>query len=426
MTSDGPPLSVSALPGYEAQPHESGVDHSRAKLENVKLSCVVTRRLPCTKSQETQSYRCTCTFQLVRTLDHKLHYAMRSQQRPILLGSDVFCIANGRIQAAMKGLLRSLYSKGGRSDVVDARSTHLTSVSFASSWNEVDCVITLHYEAPFNVEAWKIQAKDLFLQLNLLCVVGRSKGVVVSVGSEKKTLSDSVWISRVSDEFVASLDRHDDAICVLYEKPVTAFFHPNARVMLQALEWILSRLRTVTESIGSCNMLEMYCGFGAHTVAVACTGLLETIVAVELDQRLVDACVANCKRNDCLGHDGMDHHRTPVYVVKGDATEWAVKSRRLRSQGLPCQNSELLFLRYKVLLVDPPRMGLDPAVCEMAMEGTFEHILYISCGRNALQRDLDIFKKCFEVVDCTLLDLFPRTDAVESLVHLKRRTVLVE
>lgn len=412
--NDKPPdFDIAALPGYKTS--ECGVTQSRAKLENVELPCEITRRLPCKTQEETQNYRCTCTFQLVRTLDHKLHYAMRSQQRPILLESEVFSIANTRIQTAMKGLFCALNSTQGSSHVVDAITMHLTSVSFVSSWNEVDCIITLHYEACFDEEMWKTQAQELCSKLNLLCVIGRSKGIVVSVGSDKKTLSDTVWLSRNSDGFSASLDNHEKAFPVMYEKPVTAFFHPNGLVMLQALVWLLSRLQIIVgERHAPCKMLEMYCGCGAHTVALASTGLLETIVAVELDARLVDACVANCKRNDCYCDCALNT-RTPVHVVKGDASEWALKTRLVRN------TCALSAKDYNVLLVDPPRMGLDHCVCEMAMEGTFEHILYISCGRQALQRDLGILEESFEVIDCTLLDLFPRTDAVESLVHLKRR-----
>jgi len=422
MTSSGPSLKVSALPGYQSQPSECGVTHSRAKLENVELSCI-TRRLPCQTDEDTRNYRCTCTFQLVRTQDQKLHYAMRSQQRPVLLKSDVFIIADRRIQTAMKCLLQALNSASGSSDVIDALTAHLTSVSFVSSWNESDCVITLHYEAPIDEDAWKVQAEELCRELDLLSIIGRSKGRVVSVGSDKMTLSDTVWLTPNNAGFSASLDRHDNSIPVLYEKPVTAFFHPSGRVMLQALEWLMTRLKNLVDnSFGSCNMLEMYCGCGAHTVALASIGLLETIVAVELDGRLVDACVANCKRNQCYADDAIDG-RTPVHVVKGDAAEWALKSQRARERPHVSRNSVLHVTDYEVLLVDPPRMGLDRSVCEMAMEGTFKHILYISCGRTALQRDLDILGRCFDVGDCTLLDLFPRTDAVESLVHLQRRRV---
>ena len=421
MTSDAPSLmNVSALPGYEAQLCQSGVAHSRAKLENAELSFDISSRrlmIPCATEEETLSYRCTCTFQLVKTCDqNKLHYAVRSQQSPVLLGSNVFSIATCRIQAAMKGLLYRLNETSSH----HVLTKHLTSVSFVSSWNEADCIITMLYGAPFDEEAWKLQAKELCHELDLLSIIGRSKGRVVSVGSGKRTLSDTVWLSPNEAGFSASLEKGENASTpILYEKPVTAFFHPNGRVMLQALEWLMTRLQRIVVKDGPCNMLEMYCGCGAHTVALARTGLLKLIVAVELDGRLVDACVANCKRNECHYNGAC---RTPVHVVKGDAADWALKSQRARKrQG--SNNSTLHAIDYQVLLVDPPRMGLDGVVCKMAMEGTFDHILYISCGRKALQRDLGILERCFDVVDCTLLDLFPRTDSVESLVHLQRRPI---
>jgi tRNA/tmRNA/rRNA uracil-C5-methylase (TrmA/RlmC/RlmD family) len=71
------------------------------------------------------------------------------------------------------------------------------------------------------------------------------------------------------------------------------------------------------------------------------------------------------------------------------------------------------------LLVDPPRSGLHESVCRLA--AGVMHILYISCGHEALLRDLNILGEMFEVVDCVLLDLFPGTRSVESLVHLQRR-----
>jgi hypothetical protein len=323
----------------------------------------------------------------------------------------------------MKGLWHVLNNSTN-----DTLTLHLTSVSFASSWNETDCFVTLYYGAPFEKEQWKSQAAEVCRQLNLLKLTGRSKGRVVWVGSEKSTLSDTVWLCRKGDSFSAALFEQvgvHDKVAVHYEKPETAFFHPNGRVMIQALEWLISRLQSVVDGDRPFHMLEMYCGCGVHTVALASTGLLQSILAIELDGRLVDACADSCRRNHCL--EGSTT-RTPVHVVKGDAAEWARKSRhtRRRQQYVSTNNNSALHaMDYQVLLVDPPRMGLDNVVCEMANKGTFEHIFYISCGRKALQRDLIILGEHFDVMDCTLLDLFPRTDSVESLVHLERRQPFV-
>ncbi|KAL7549245.1 hypothetical protein ACHAWF_012533 [Thalassiosira exigua] len=156
----------------------------------------------------------------------------------------------------------------------------------------------------------------------------------------------------------------------------------------------------------------MYCGCGAHTVPLAKSALLSEIVAVELDDRLVEACRNNCRLNDC------------------DAGEWA--ARTLRVQNKRFQRAERMsspskcdyeYDRFDILLVDPPRDGLSPEVCNMALKGSFNHVIYISCGRRALIQDLTILcsdAEGFDVVDLAVIDLFPGTDAVESLVHLRR------
>ena len=65
----------------------------------------------------------------------------------------------------------------------------------------------------------------------------------------------------------------------------------------------------------------------------------------------------------------------------------------------------------------------------MALGGTFRRVIYVSCGRRALLRDLTIL--CgrseeeggggFDVADLAVINLFPGMDVVETLVHLKRR-----
>ena len=158
-------------------------------------------------------------------------------------------------------------------------------------------------------------------------------------------------------------------------------------------------------------------------------------MAVELDERLVNACKNNCRLNDCLkssdtltADDNVapPTNQTLVKVFKGDAAEWAAKTlrRHHREQSASSQSKVDNYNNFEILLVDPPRGGLDKQVCDMTLQGTFQHVIYVSCGRRALLRDLSVL--CgngggFDVVDLAVIDLFPGTDAVESLVHLKRR-----
>jgi len=336
----------------------------------------------------------------------------------------------------MKGLLEILNNTDSMSEVNCLRN-HLTSVSFSSSWSEdpdapSDCFTTLHYgKAIDDTEAWKLTAQKVCCALALTQLTGRSrKRFTVALEEHADAIiRDTLWIwqSRTQPldwNAAVSKPRDDEEdgeklYSVKYEKPEGAFFHPNARVMCRALEWMLTRLSHASFVKNNTDgqrprMLELYCGCGAHTVALLNTGILDKIVAVEYDERLVKACHRNVALNQNPTVDNGDEQQysttsTAVEIVLADAAIWARDNSRKHD--------------FDILFVDPPRQGLDERVCRMAIDGPFQHFLYISCGRDALVRDLAILSSAYRVVDCTLLDLFPQTDAVESLVHLVRHSV---
>lgn len=428
------------LPGYEAQWGENGLDHSQQKLKNALedlkplVECNIEMK-PCETEWDTWAYRCSCSFQVVRE-GGEFHYAMRQNRQPILLKSSAFPIANKRIQMVMDGLLQRLYNNahddvdaggpGRNSQTTCVISRHLASVSFATSWkdsSDADCFVTLNYGEAVDEDTWRLQAQAVVDELSLTKLNGRSKKRHFAVyGAEERrdSIQDTIYLLRLPGPRVSLIrPAEDSAIMVQYQKPEGAFFHPNARAMLTALQWMLNRLESIVKEQPDCSLLEMYCGCGAHTVALARSGLLRSIMAVELDRRLVQACVCNCQLNGCYG-DEATPGTTPVRVFEGDAGSWARKSLRQDSSKNQKSNSHEHH-HLHVLLVDPPRMGLDENVCRMAIEGGFHHVIYISCGRVALLRDLALLQSHFTVAHCALLDLFPRTDAVESLVHLVRR-----
>mmetsp|Transcript_13861 Transcript_13861/g.38962 ORF Transcript_13861/g.38962 Transcript_13861/m.38962 type:complete len:591 (-) Transcript_13861:1513-3285(-) len=390
---------------------------------------------------------------------------------------------------------------------------HLTSCTFSSAWRDTpdaDCILTLHYDHPLESVRgpWTEQAGKLCHRLGLRQMNGRSKGTLLSVGRVEPnttaaednhgsndrstggsddetewTIRDTVYLRRrrcssaseTSDngttreevvEWNVSLEREQSPagaptsallaiIPVHYEKPETAFYHPNPNAMTKALAWMLNRLASISlhKQGKKLKLLEMYCGCGAHTVALGRSGLVQSILAVELDPRLVRACERNLSRN------GLEQ---VVEIRRGDAGKWArEESRRSRRRrwteittaSNPNDNdddnsdSDIDIdidndnddegRGYDVLLVDPPRQGLDNEVCRMAMmslggeqdatgvgdRGTrcFRNLLYVSCGHRALLRDLERLSPVYEVVDCAQMDLFPRTDSIETLVHLRKR-----
>jgi len=459
------------LPGYDAQLSTSGVSHSISKIEKASTellracaaaflqghhsddndddhSLLAIEKMPCNGESESRDYRCSCSFQILREDEDDdgslLLYAMRQNARAEPLNASYFPIALPRIQRAMSQLLHLLNSRHSRVSPDDEKPAFqfpflrgdVAAASFVCSWDETDCFCTLHYSSDLDVASWRAEAEILWEEMryesgcSLTSFIGRSKGKKCQVGKDDEDEMTAAPVIRDTVTVVFG-SFSTKSVMVSYRKPIDAFQHPNGVVMRKALKWILQCLMQVSkrardQQAGSgINLLEMYCGCGAHTVAISKASLFHRIVAVENDRRLVDACRVNCDLNRC----GSSSSTTPVTVVQDDAANVARRLMRRsgnhncpRSDNSPREKEEWWNDEYHVLLVDPPRQGLDESVRRLAMlEGRFQFVLYVSCGRDALKRDLDILKDHFVVESCAVLDLFPRTSAVESLVCLQRR-----
>ena len=167
-------------------------------------------------------------------------------------------------------------------------------------------------------------------------------------------------------------------------------------------------------------MLELYCGCGTHTVALA--PFFSNIVAVELHPRLVDAArrnvLANAKANGSAAH---------VDVVAAPSARFCRSVVRTRGK---CLRKHLVDVdggasasEFHVLLVDPPRCGLDADTLKMA--SGFEHVLYISCCKENLARDLAVLSQTHVLCrPVAVIDHFPNTEWVETAVMLQKQISL--
>jgi 23S rRNA (uracil1939-C5)-methyltransferase len=69
-----------------------------------------------------------------------------------------------------------------------------------------------------------------------------------------------------------------------------------------------------------------------------------------------------------------------------------------------------------VLIVDPPRKGLDPGVVERLGVARPERLVYVSCDLGSLIRDTALLaRRGLELKCATAYDLFPHTEHIETL-----------
>ncbi len=74
-----------------------------------------------------------------------------------------------------------------------------------------------------------------------------------------------------------------------------------------------------------------------------------------------------------------------------------------------------------IVVVDPPRLGLERAVLEGVAALQPQRIIYVSCDPSTLARDLKrLVQRGYELKHVRPLDLFPQTYHIESITLLER------
>lgn len=75
-----------------------------------------------------------------------------------------------------------------------------------------------------------------------------------------------------------------------------------------------------------------------------------------------------------------------------------------------------------VVIVDPPRKGLEPALAQGLAERSPERLLYVSCALDSLQEDIVRLtsRRTLRLVGLTVFDMFPYTAHVETVARFER------
>ena len=145
-------------------------------------------------------------------------------------------------------------------------------------------------------------------------------------------------------------------------------------------------------------LCELYCGCGCFSIL--CTERLKNLHAcgIELDADAVKYARINAERRGIADR---------TVFLAGDC---AKVFRKKYPHGLPPGS---------MLLLDPPRTGLDRAMLELAARSEAASILYVSCSPDTLFRDLKQLETAgYSIRESRMLDLFPSTAHFESVTFL--------
>ncbi|MBR6815151.1 MAG: 23S rRNA (uracil(1939)-C(5))-methyltransferase RlmD [Alistipes sp.] len=74
-----------------------------------------------------------------------------------------------------------------------------------------------------------------------------------------------------------------------------------------------------------------------------------------------------------------------------------------------------------VIILDPPRAGVDERVIDVILRAAPQRMVYVSCNPATQARDLALMDGMYRVVDVQPVDMFPHTHHVENVVKLVKR-----
>ena len=150
-------------------------------------------------------------------------------------------------------------------------------------------------------------------------------------------------------------------------------------------------------------VLDLYCGAG--TIGLCLAGENDKLCGVEIIEDAIENAKKNCEIN------GRSEKNT--LFVCGDASVGVAECRKR-------------FGNPEIIIVDPPRKGLDKEVVNVVADAEPEKIVYISCDPATLARDCALFaEQGYITNEATPFDLFPRTGHVETVVCLTRQSDVI-
>ncbi|MBI4375794.1 MAG: 23S rRNA (uracil(1939)-C(5))-methyltransferase RlmD [Elusimicrobia bacterium] len=140
--------------------------------------------------------------------------------------------------------------------------------------------------------------------------------------------------------------------------------------------------------------LDLYCGGGGIALSIA--GSCDKVWGVELNE----SAVLDARANSAL--NGISN------------VEFFAGSVELMA-------APLLGADPDVVIVDPPRSGLQGKALAMILDKRPRALLYVSCNPQSLARDLKALEPAYCLERAEIIDMFPHTEHVETIAWLDRK-----
>ena len=202
----------------------------------------------------------------------------------------------------------------------------------------------------------------------------------------------AVWASKPAGggKLLGGLSQvHDTRLGETVRTGPTAFLQVNKETSEALHRWVVEKGRVTAGE----RVIDAYCGVGWYGRDLARSGA--RVLGIERDSGAAKAASSGAPEG---------------FTVWTGAVEDRI------AEALPAD----------LVLLNPPRSGVDARVTEALQAAGPARLVYVSCDPATLARDIQRLSSSYEVVDVRAFDLFPQTAHVEVVVVLKRTAAEVE
>ncbi len=166
-----------------------------------------------------------------------------------------------------------------------------------------------------------------------------------------------------------------------------SFFQVNSRTVNKLYNKVVEY---AIEDDKKDNLVDLYCGTG--TIGIYLSKYFNSIIGIELNGQAVEDAKENAKINSV---NNIEFYAGDVGKIINDQ------------------------IKADVIVVDPPRSGLDKRTKDILLKIKANKIVYVSCNPLTLARDIKELDNGYKLGDITLVDMFPNTHHVECVAVLK-------
>ena len=173
-----------------------------------------------------------------------------------------------------------------------------------------------------------------------------------------------------------------------YIEGIDSFFQVNNTLTKELYDEVLENVKDKVFN----NVLDLYCGAG--TIGIYISDYVNKII-------------------------GIDYNKSNINDAKENA-----KLNNLNNIEFICDKVENKIDSFKdidLIIVDPPRSGLDNKTKDYLKRINPERIIYVSCDPATLARDIHDLNDNYECLEITPINMFPRTYHCETISVLERK-----